>query len=57
MKPIRKKAAGNEETEWSKQLNLEKNQGPCEKVSVKADMEALNLIKNQKSCWTYWRNI
>ena len=39
----------NEENEWSGQLNVEKNEGPCEKMSVKAVVEALNLIKAGKA--------
>ena len=29
-------------------LNVEKNEGPCEKVLVKAVVEALNLMKAEK---------
>ena len=39
----------NEEKEWSGELNVEKNKGPCEKVCVKAVTVVLNLIKTKKA--------
>ena len=42
----------NEENEWSDELNVEKIEGHCEKVSVKAVTEGLNLMKAQKTAGT-----
>ena len=41
-----------EENEWSGEINVEKNEGPCEKVSVKAITKALNLMKTRKATGT-----
>ena len=39
----------NEKNKWSGELNVEKNEGPSERGSVKAVMEAINLIKINKA--------
>ena len=39
----------NEENEWSGKLNAEKNEGPCEKLSIKTVTQAINLIKTTKA--------
>ena len=38
----------NEEYKWSGELNVKKNEEPCERVSEKAVVEALNLMKDGK---------
>ena len=35
----------NKENKWRGELNVKKNEVPCEKVSVKAIVETLNLVK------------
>ena len=38
----------NEKNEWSGELNVEKYESLCEKVSVKAVMDTVNFMKTAK---------
>ena len=38
----------NEENKWSRESNVKKNEGPFQKVSVKAVVKALNPMKEEK---------
>jgi len=47
----------NQEKEWGAVLEVLKNKGPCEKVTLSGVSKGTQVHEKRKSCWTKWSNI